>query len=116
MTAWVRGYTEGGMWASWRELETEEVPADQLLLAPAEGTQEKATEALGGSGALWGHGSLGVLLGFLLPRTFGTEPHGKDEGGLCSCKLLLRHQVLLHSQLSLLSPLLPLCCPLQSQN
>lgn len=48
------------MLGSWRVLETEEEPGARLLPAQAEGTQGRATGALDGSGALWGHGSLGA--------------------------------------------------------
>ena len=48
------------MLGSWRALETEEGPGGRRLPAPAEGTQGRATGALDGSDALWGHGSLGA--------------------------------------------------------
>lgn len=63
------------MSGSWRALGTEEGLGGQLLPVLAEGTQGKATVALGGSGALWGHGSLGAQWGYLVLRTCGTGLH-----------------------------------------
>ncbi len=69
------------MSGSWRALETEEGLGGRLLLAPAEGTQGRATEDLGGSGALRGLGSPGGQRGYLVLRTCGRGFHERDEDG-----------------------------------
>lgn len=79
MTGWVKECREGEMSGSWRALGTEEGLGGQLLLAPVEGTQGRVTEALGASGALWGHGSLGARQGYPVLHTCGTGFH--ETGG-----------------------------------
>lgn len=69
------------MLASWRARGTEEGLGGRLLPALAEGTQGRATGALGGFGALWGHGSLGAQQGYLVLHTCGTGFHETDEDG-----------------------------------
>lgn len=81
MTGWVRECKGGEMSGSWRALGTEEGLGGQPHLALAEGTQGRATGGLGGSGALWGHGSLGARQGYLALHTCGTGLHEKDEDG-----------------------------------
>lgn len=81
MTKLVKECTGGEMSGSWRALGTEEGLGGQLLPALAEGTQGRATEALGASGALRGHESQGARLGYLLLHTCGTGLHETDEDG-----------------------------------
>lgn len=66
---------------SWRVLGTEEGLEGQLLPAQEEETQGRVTGALGESGALWGHGSLGAQRGYLVLRTCGTGFHETDGDG-----------------------------------
>lgn len=69
------------MSGSWRAPGTEEGLGGQLLLALAEGTQGRVTGTRGGSGAPWGHGNLGALLGYLVLHTCGTGFHETDGDG-----------------------------------
>lgn len=81
MTGWVKECREGEMSGSWRALGTEEELGGRLLLAPAEGTQGRATKDLGGSGALQGLGSPGAQLGYLVLRTCGRGFRETDGDG-----------------------------------